>query len=707
MKKISIKTVSLFVFLAMLPGIWNPFLTAEPYQGATSYTNAKEFYNSTALKGEPYHAEIVYGKIYYATCAKLASSSSNLKYHTLGFDITLRGNNHSVSFAIQRTGGSMVEINSVESEGYQYILYAVETDTLYTLAQAVDASSAAYVLSASKIHVKMDAIMTSKQGTTLHGSITENGTGGLIETGTIYHLNNATDLASIKDIFTGHTFENYKNINADLDNHLLKIRYNVEGTEPLANNSSTFATVNDDFAVSDRYLTYKNSIYTTDSRILQPITLINPADISLSKTGYHLEAGREWVTADHRIFTHSTSYMPKTIDPENRYKDHGITMYANWIPNSYTIQYDSNGGIGFTANSIHNFDQSKELRINRCIREGYTLVPGAEWNTKPDGSGTSYASGEVATNLSSEHNETITLYANWQEGVYEISTNKDKGSGGTDSFYEKYKTGWYSDAEITQTTESILIPSKTGYSFQGYYEYFFGLGKQIIDNNGNILIEPNIYIKNTSIYASYQPKQYTITFDKEDGIGGSDYVTATYNKTLPFATAPTKKGFTFKGYYTQTNGAGISYYNEYMASDKRYQTDKNLTLFAYWEDTTPPIAIIDAPIEWSNSPFGIEIIAEGIDDGSGLDYIELYCDNSLVLKKDHLEGADTYSLTYHHKTEGVFQYKLLVYDKVGNCTKAYTTVRYDCTAPTGEYIVENYDYMNFSIIVHATDYKIQ
>ena len=47
----------------------------DSYKAATSYTNAKEFYESTALKGEPYHSESWNGAIYYATYAKLASSN--------------------------------------------------------------------------------------------------------------------------------------------------------------------------------------------------------------------------------------------------------------------------------------------------------------------------------------------------------------------------------------------------------------------------------------------------------------------------------------------------------------------------------------------------------------------------------------------------------------------------------------------------------
>ena len=43
----------LFLFISVCAVI----VSKENYQAATSYTNAKEFYESTALDGEPYHSE--------------------------------------------------------------------------------------------------------------------------------------------------------------------------------------------------------------------------------------------------------------------------------------------------------------------------------------------------------------------------------------------------------------------------------------------------------------------------------------------------------------------------------------------------------------------------------------------------------------------------------------------------------------------------
>ena len=57
----------------------------------------------------------------------------------------------------------------------------------------------------------------------------------------------------------------------------------------------------------------------------------------------------------------------------------------------------------------------------------------------------------------------------------------------------------------------------------------------------------------------------------------------TYNAALPTITAPTRRGYTFGGYYTGTNGTGTQYYN---ASGTKvvnsYTTADNIKLYAKW-----------------------------------------------------------------------------------------------------------------------------
>jgi len=103
------------------------------------------------------------------------------------------------------------------------------------------------------------------------------------------------------------------------------------------------------------------------------------------------------------------------------------TLYAHWIINTYTVEYNANGGIGTTNSSSHTYDESKQLTINGFTRSNYEFIG---WNTKPDGSGDSYTDQQVVSNLTTENGVIVTLYAMWKADslahVYDKNTQSYK-----------------------------------------------------------------------------------------------------------------------------------------------------------------------------------------------------------------------------------------------------------------------------------------
>ena len=142
----------------------------------------------------------------------------------------------------------------------------------------------------------------------------------------------------------------------------------------------------------------------------------------------------------------------------------------------------------------------------------------------------------------------------------------------------------------TKNNIDITIPTKTGYTFKGYRSiadvtfgstsavlgdaytipsgtlYYDENGKFVAvstDSNGNFLSlfsSPSTI----SLVAEWEANTYTVTLDKQNGSGGDDSVTATYDSAMPSATAPTRTGYTFHGYFTEANGEGTKYYNADM-----------------------------------------------------------------------------------------------------------------------------------------------
>lgn len=74
-----------------------------------------------------------------------------------------------------------------------------------------------------------------------------------------------------------------------------------------------------------------------------------------------------------------------------------------------------------------------------------------------------------------------------------------------------------------------------------------------------------------------------VTFDKQGGSSGTNSVLAGLNLSMPSATAPTRAGYTFGGYWTGIGGTGTQYYNANMGSVRNWNiTSGETTLYARW-----------------------------------------------------------------------------------------------------------------------------
>lgn len=508
------------LFLALAMVLTSLVCMPQKANAATSYSNAREFYYSTGGDDtKAYHIEVYNGVVYYATKAKLASSSSNLKYQTIGFDIKLTGNGRSTTFAVKR-GGSLGLVNSTSADGFEYLLYSIPYSRLVELAQTHDPSGCSGLFDGMGINMFMNAIITTKRGTTLHGNVEENGSGGLTESGTVWHLNNASHLAAARSTFSGHTFETYININKFLVNNQLTISYNL-------NNGTVTST---GYSVSSDGTLYKGSAkQTTKARQMQSFNLISTTLIGATRTGYHLDNGKEWAYSG-KAYSQSASYMPSDFSADVSSGNKSITVNANWIPNTYTVVYDANGGEGYMNTSAFTYDTASNLRAFNYTKLGYHMASNA-WNTKPDGTGTSYTNEQAVMNLTSQNGGTVTLYAQWEPDVYTITTNTMGGTGGTQKFYEKYEHGWYSDYATTNGISAIDIPARIGYRYLGYFTGVFSFGDKITEeepdrlsagfttemlkNVGKILKESNYFTSDRTVYADWEAKKYKIIFKQK------------------------------------------------------------------------------------------------------------------------------------------------------------------------------------------------
>lgn len=659
-------------------------------QAVGGFTDARNFYQSEGTGKK--HVLADRGNIYLATLYDLRWSKQELRYTPVGYDVQLSGGGRSLSFSVTK-GGSLAEVpeTSIGNGGLLYELHCLDSADINRLAQAADKDAADAILGSRFVDVRMDAIFVLGMGKEMNGSIEEDGKGGLREQGEVWHLREDGVTEQLKAKFPGQEISSYQGIEARIDNHMLTLSYGLSG-----------GSVSNGYGSEAGMLTRGGEKVQTATRLLQQAWLPNPDEIGLTKQGYHLEDGKEWEVERH-FFDAATAYMPKEIDEGAGVGDVGRTMYPAWKANHYTVRYDPCGGVGSMGETQFTYDSPMSLNRIGFTKAGHRFVG---WNTAQNGSGATYQDGEVVQNLTQEKDGIVTLYAQWEPESYAIGVERQGGEGGTGLFYERYGHGWHLDADGSMITDALVVPARVGYEFLGYYTGIGGGGTMVADAHGKLVAPTDLFLRDSTVYASWKPKEHTLSFDRQGGEGGPDSLTAIYGAALPPASAPVRTGYHFRGYYTQPNGGGERYYAESMGECLRFGVDGDVTLYAYWvDDIAPEVTLTANAGGWSNRE--IELTATASDYGSGMAALELYEGDRKVSGNANMETPAKWTLSLVNGEEGAIRYRARGVDRDGNEADAWLTVYYDITAPKGEVLSDGFDGRNFEIEVFVDDWNVR
>lgn len=290
--------------VALLVSMLIPMGKTESYQAANSYTNAEVFYESTGQKNGK-HIECYNGMVYFATKAEAATSSTALKYTSVGFDVTLTGAGKTLTFAVKR-GGSLTELTDANVNGtYKYRLYCISTDDLYTLASKVNKADADAIFAADEFNVRMDAIMTTRQNDVDHGAIKENEDGN---------------------------------------------------------------------------------------------------------------GGSVWKKSNGENFSITKDYGSKNLSDQAGKKDKIVFLYANWKPGVFTIDLDKQGGIYGSDSAVATYDSVYPV-ADAPVRAGYSFKG---YFTEKNGAGTMIYTETMSSDTTFKETKDTTLYAYWEDDVTPI-----------------------------------------------------------------------------------------------------------------------------------------------------------------------------------------------------------------------------------------------------------------------------------------------
>ena len=230
-----------------------------------------------------------------------------------------------------------------------------------------------------------------------------------------------------------------------------------------------------------------------------------------------------------------------------------VTLYAQWTPNLYKIQFDKNrnDAFGTTASISMTYDVSKNLTANGFSSPSASF---SGWNTKENGTGTAYRDNESVRNLSASPNDIVTLYAQWSTNTYAVTFI----DGHTN------KTIATMNVEYGGTVTPPAKPVHTGYTASSW--------------DGNYT---NV-THNESVTLSYRANSYSIAFDSNGGSGTMPNQQLKYDKSVRLdANTFTRTGYTFTGWKGKTGNA--SYTDRQEVTNLSVTDGDTVTLVAQWK----------------------------------------------------------------------------------------------------------------------------
>ena len=250
-----------------------------------------------------------------------------------------------------------------------------------------------------------------------------------------------------------------------------------------------------------------------------------------------------------------------------------ITLYAQWIPVSYSVKFNGNGNTsGSMSNQVFEYDKAQDLKTNAFSRTGYVF---SGWNTKSDGTGTDYSNGQSVKNLSATNGAIVNLYAKWTPISYTVSFDGNGATSGS-MIAQSFKYD-----ELKALTANAF--KKTGYTFTGWNTSKDGSGDPF--TNGQVVSNlASTGNENVTLYAQWTPVSYTVAFNGNGNTSGSMASQVfKYDETKALTSNTfTKTGYQFTGWNTSKDGSGSTYGDREQIKNLTSTAGATVTLYAQW-----------------------------------------------------------------------------------------------------------------------------
>lgn len=225
-----------------------------------------------------------------------------------------------------------------------------------------------------------------------------------------------------------------------------------------------------------------------------------------------------------------------------------LTLYAKFNKKTYKVEYVLDGGTNDQRNPT-SYTFGEYYKIYPATKEGYTF---GGWFENPDFT-------QQRTSVDVENKQDFKLYAKWIANSYNINYVL-AGGNLPDGAVRTYKQG--------EGVQELPIPTKTGYTFDGWYSdeskqtKITGISKE---QSGDI-----------TVYASWTAGAIQITYNLNGGTNNPENPNSyKVNSGKVTLLDPTRENYRFLGWFSDKELTKQVYFID--------GSSENLTLYAKWE----------------------------------------------------------------------------------------------------------------------------
>ena len=241
----------------------------------------------------------------------------------------------------------------------------------------------------------------------------------------------------------------------------------------------------------------------------------------------------------------------ENYDPGDKYfENNNLLLIADWKKIKYTIYFDVGDGEFYLSSVEKEYNSNITITSTVPQREGYDFNG---WSIT-NGGEVVYVPGDVYS-----ENADLTLYASWTANVYVITLDANGGECEKNSV----------NVTFDSTYGELPVPARVGYTFICWSKSLSAADMVTKDDMYTIA-------DNTTLYAIWEAKTFTLAFDSMGGSIDTTEKTVTFDSTYGNLPTPTLANYIFGGWFLEKD-----YINKITSSTIVSVADDH-TVYAMW-----------------------------------------------------------------------------------------------------------------------------